>query len=232
MSEHDKHRQRIYNRFLQNGLAGFEEHNAMEFLLFLAHVRGDTNLLAHRLIDHFGSLANVLDAPIEDLQQIPGIGRSSAVVLKFIPQMCAYYMENKLSKNMPLDSSQAAQAFFAPKFFGKTQEEMYLAALDDRRKLLRCVRISQGTANATTVSVAQIVSEALKCNATCVIIAHNHPRGITLPSSNDIIVTREICKALRMVNIELLDHLIISDEDMHSLADTNYLHTIKENLAP
>ena len=90
MGVHDDHRRRVYERFLREGLAGFEEHNAMEFLLFLARPRGDTNPLAHALIDRFGSLSAVLDAPIEELERVPGVGHSSAVVLKFIPQMCAY----------------------------------------------------------------------------------------------------------------------------------------------
>ena len=92
MGVHDDHRRRVYERFLREGLAGFEEHNAMEFLLFLARPRGDTNPLAHALIDRFGSLSAVLDAPIEELERVPGVGHSSAVVLKFIPQMCAYYL--------------------------------------------------------------------------------------------------------------------------------------------
>ena len=87
MGVHDDHRRRVYERFLREGLAGFEEHNAMEFLLFLARPRGDTNPLAHALIDRFGSLSAVLDAPIEELERVPGVGHSSAVVLKFIPQM-------------------------------------------------------------------------------------------------------------------------------------------------
>ena len=85
MGEHDQHRKRVYNRFLREGLMGFEEHNAMEFLLFLAHARGDTNSLAHRVIRTFGSLSAALDAPYEELIKVPGIGPSSAAVLKFIP---------------------------------------------------------------------------------------------------------------------------------------------------
>ena len=85
MGVHDDHRRRVYERFLREGLAGFEEHNAMEFLLFLARPRGDTNPLAHALIDRFGSLSAVLDAPIEELERVPGVGHSSAVVLKIYP---------------------------------------------------------------------------------------------------------------------------------------------------
>ena len=214
MGVHDDHRRRVYERFLREGLAGFEEHNAMEFLLFLARPRGDTNPLAHALIDRFGSLSAVLDAPIEELERVPGVGHSSAVVLKFIPQMCAYYLENKTSHKVPLTSVEEASAFFMPKFFARTQEAFYMAAVDDR----------------TAVSVAKVVSEALKCGATGVMLAHNHPRGITLPSSSDMAVTREIYRALRLVNIQLLEHLIFADNEFLSFVQSNYMDSIRQSV--
>ena len=193
MGVHDDHRRRVYERFLREGLAGFEEHNAMEFLLFLARPRGDTNPLAHALIDRFGSLSAVLDAPIEELERVPGVGHSSAVVLKFIPQMCAYYLENKTSHKVPLTSVEEASAFFMPKFFARTQEAFYMAAVDDRRVLLRCVRI-------------------------------------TLPSSSDMAVTREIYRALRLVNIQLLEHLIFADNEFLSFVQSNYMDSIRQSV--
>ena len=193
MGVHDDHRRRVYERFLREGLAGFEEHNAMEFLLFLARPRGDTNPLAHALIDRFGSLSAVLDAPIEELERVPGVGHSSAVVLKFIPQMCAYYLENKTSHKVPLTSVEEASAFFMPKFFARTQEAFYMAAVDDRRVLLRCVLIS-------------------------------------LPSSSDMAVTREIYRALRLVNIQLLEHLIFADNEFLSFVQSNYMDSIRQSV--
>ena len=208
MDEHDQHRKRVYNRFLREGLMGFEEHNAMEFLLFLAHVRGDTNSLAHRVIRTFGSLSAALDAPYEELIKVPGIGPSSAAVLKFIPQMCAYYLENKRDARQPLNSPAAAAEFLMPYFFAKTAEEFYVAALDDRRTLLRFERLSYGTANTTSVSAAQVVEFAVRWRATGVILAHNHPRGVPLPSNSDLAVTKNLLQALSVVNIELVDDFI------------------------
>ena len=225
MGVHDDHRRRVYERFLREGLAGFEEHNAMEFLLFLARPRGDTNPLAHALIDRFGSLSAVLDAPIEELERVPGVGHSSAVALKFIPQMCAYYLENKTSHKVPLTSVEEASAFFMPKFFARTQEAFYMAAVDDRRVLLRCVLISEGSANATAVSVAKVVSEALKCGATGVMLAHNHPSGIATPSQEDIFITHYIRDALQPLGITLYDHVIMTDDDMVSLKDSRHLNS-------
>ena len=227
MGEHDQHRQRVYNRFLREGLMGFEEHNARKFLLFLAHARGDTNSLAHRVIRTFGSLSAALDAPYEELVQVPGIGPSSAAVLKFIPQMCAYYLENKRDARRPLDSPAAAAEFLMPYFFAKTAEEFYVAALDDRRALLRFERLSYGTANTTSVSAAQVVEFAVRWRATGVILAHNHPRGVPLPSSSDLAVTKSLLQALSVVNIELVDHFIFCDADYLSFAASNYMDSVK-----
>lgn len=228
MNEHDEHRQRVYRRFLSEGLSGFEEHNALEFLLFLAKARGDTNALAHALIARFGSLAGVLDASPEELQQVPGVGFTTAVALTFIPQMCGYYLNSKVNCSLPLDSVEAAAAFFMPKFFGKTQENFLAAAVDDRRRLLRCEEISDGLGNTTSVSAGKIVAMATRCSATGIFLAHNHPRGIVLPSSSDLAATRDIFRALGLVHVELLDHFIFSDNEYLSFAKTSYLATIKE----
>ena len=226
MGEHDNHRKRVYNRFLKEGLAGFEEHNAMEFLLFLAHARGDTNLIAHRLVNHFGSVANVLDAPMEELTNVQGVGESSAVVLKFIPQMCAYYMESKLTGNMVLDSVAKCGDFFRPKFFGKTNEALYAAVLDDKRQVIRCEMISEGTANATSISIQKIVKLAARANATGLVIAHNHPNGLALPSGSDVHMTAKLKQALEYINVALVDHLIFSEDDFISFASTMRLQDI------
>ncbi len=227
MSIHDNHRKRVYNRFLNEGLAGFEEHAALEFLLFLVKVRGDTNPLAHKLINRFGSLAQVLDASLEELLEVEGIGKASAVAIKFIPEMCSYYLENKIKKKKMLNSLDLVADFFLPKFFAKTQELFYFVAVDDSRRLLRCVLVSEGTGNFTAVSISKIVAGATRCQATGVILAHNHPRSTTLPSSSDLACTRNIYNALKTVNIELIDHLIFSNDEYLSFTQTNYMQSIK-----
>ncbi len=225
---HDNHRKRVYKRFLQEGLDGFEEHNALEFLLFLSKARGDTNALAHMLIKEFGSLSAVLEADVEELLKIKGVGEVTAVSLKFIPEMCAYYLDNKRNKKQKLDNIEAVSEFFMPKFFGKTKELFYAAALDDKRNLLRCMLVSEGTGNATSVSISKIVACATQCNATAIILAHNHPRSATLPSSSDIICTQNIYAALHTVNVTLLDHLIFYNDEYISFAQTSYMNTIRE----
>ncbi|MEG0179839.1 MAG: DNA repair protein RadC, partial [Oscillospiraceae bacterium] len=210
----------------KEGLSGFEEHNAMEFLLFLARARSDTNSLAHTLIAHFGTVAKTLDAPIEELEKIDGVSHTTAVVLKFIPEMCAYYLESKLMDTKVLDSVTVCGEYFKPKFFGKTEEALFMVTLDEKRQIIRCTQISSGTANATSISVQKIVTEAVHTKATGVIIAHNHPNGIALPSAQDVNMTAKLKSALKYINVLLLDHLIFCEDDYISFAATLRLQDI------
>lgn len=228
MGIHDGHRDRLRMRFLQEGLAGFEEHTALEFLLFYARPRCNTNEIAHALIQRFGSFAGVLDAPVEELAEVPGMGHNSAVLLKLVPSMGAYYLNSRSKAGCILNSSKRAGEFFLPVFFGKNTEEVYLAALDDKRKVLRRVRLSaSGIVNAASISVKQVVTEAVKSNATGIVLAHNHPAGVALPSAGDEAVTRQIFEALRLINVELVDHIVVADDDFVSMADSGFFAALR-----
>ncbi|NLW78431.1 MAG: DNA repair protein RadC [Ruminococcaceae bacterium] len=227
MGVHDGHRDRLRDRFLKYGLSSFEEHNALELLLFYAIPRSDTNELAHRLIDQFGSFSAVMDAPLEELMQVKGMGYKSAVLIKTVPEMGAYYLDNKTRPGIILDSTEAAGKFFIPKFVGKVREEVYLAALDDKRKVLRCVRLSEeGIVNAVRITIKRIVTEAVNANATSVVMAHNHPGGVALPSISDKQITYQAYQALHYISVQLIDHIIVADDDFVSMADSGYIDMI------
>lgn len=229
MSVHEGHRDRLRARFLKSGLHGFEEHTALELLLFYARPRCDTNEIAHALIKRFGSFAGVMDAPMEELAAVPGIGEKSALLLKMIPAMGAYYLESRSAPGEAIDSTEKAGAFFLPKFVGKTNEEVYLAALDDKRKVIRCVCLStEGIVNAVRITIKRVVTEAVNANATGVLLAHNHPGGIALPSQSDKQVTRQVYKALQLIHVRLLDHIIVADGDFVSLADSGFIAMLQE----
>lgn len=227
MNVHKGHRDRLRERFIKSGLHSFEDHTALELLLFYAVPQKDTNVLAHTLLEHFGSFAAVMDASLDELCQIKGVGKTSAVLIKLVPEMCAYYLEDRAKPGTILDSTEKAGNFFLPKFFGKTVEEVYIVSLDDKRKIIRHIRLSEdGIVNAVKISVKRIVTEAVKSNATGIIIAHNHPSGIALPSFSDKHLTHQIQQALRMINVQLVDHIIIADNDFVSMADSGYLDII------
>lgn len=225
---HDGHRERVYNRFLNEGLEHFEEHQALELLLFFAKPRCDTNELAHQLIHRFGSFAQVLDAPIGELQKVKGVGAITAILLKLIPAMGRYYYISRDRNITQITSDEEAVQYFIPRFHGYTEERFMVALMDDKHKVLKCVTLGEGIRNAVAVNSSKIVTEAVLAGATNVILAHNHPGGVALPSDSDRWLTAQIAKMLKTVNISLCDHVIVCDDDGISFASSGFLHFADE----
>lgn len=220
MNLHEGHRQRLKERFIKTGLSDFEDHNILELLLFFSVPRSDTNELGHKLLKKFGSISNVFDAPIDELCKVDGIGMHSATLIKMIPELCNIYHVDKTEKVTVVNSTNMAGRYFVPRFMGKKDEEVHIMLLDDKKKVIKCEMISKGTVNSSTVSIRKIATEALNCGATGVVLAHNHPGGLALPSGSDINVTRKIYRALRLIDIQLCDHIVVADGDFVSMLDS------------
>ena len=223
MSIHDGHRERLKNRFRTEGLDAFDEHNVLELLLFYAIPRSDTNPTAHELLDTFGSLSAVLDAPLDALMKTKGVGENAATLLKLIPALARRY---EIDKNniACLSSTSLVGEYLLSRYVGKTQEVAYLICLDGKYKPLCCVAISEGIVNTVSINARRVIELALKYNAVGVVLAHNHPGGIALPSNDDISTTFLIRDALRTINVKLLDHIIVADGDYVSMADSGMLY--------
>lgn len=222
MSIHNGHRARMKKRFSEHGLDHFDDHNVLELLLFYALPRGDLNPLAHALIDQFGSLVAVFDAPEEELVKVPGVGKNTAAFIKLIPQMSRRYLISHGSVDEILDSTKKAGAYLIPRFFAQQDEIVYMVCLDAKCKVINCKLLFQGSVNSANVSIRKIVENALLYHSTSVIIAHNHTSGVALPSEEDQATTKQIAAALKTVDIELTDHIIVADNDFVSLADNGF----------
>lgn len=217
MSKHDGHRQRLRERFMAEGLDNFTQEQVLELLLFYGIPRIDTNEIAHDLVSHFGSLSQALDAPVKELMKVPGIGESAAVLLHLISETSRYYQINRMMHEKVLNTMEKCAQYLIPHFVGRRNETVFLLCLDAKCKLLCCREISEGTVNAAGVSVRKVVEAALAVNATSVIMAHNHPSGVAVPSAEDVLTTQRIAEALRTVDIILADHIIVSDDDYVSI---------------
>jgi len=222
MSIQDGHRNRMKERFIQHGIENFNDVNVLEILLFYGIPRKDVNALAHVLMDRFGSLAAVFDAPPEELLKVEGMGKNVMVLLKLIPQVARRYQVSKSSFHNILDSTARAGEYLLPKFFAEKDEVVYIACLDAKGKVLYSGLLARGSVNSASVSVRKIVETALTYNSTSVILAHNHTSGIALPSHEDRATTRRIAAALGAVDIRLTDHIIVADNDYVSLADSGF----------
>ena len=222
MGLHDGHRNRLKNRFLNEGLTNFEDHNVLELLLFYSIPRSDTNEIAHELLNKFGSLHGVFEAGMEDLMSINGISRHSAVLIKMIPELFVVYGRDKVRDIQKINSSDDAKQFFIPRFYGKVREEVQIVLLDDKMNIIKWVKIYEGSVNSANVPIRKIVEIAIENRATNVIIAHNHPTGLILPSKDDLRATAKVREALALVDVKLLDHVIVSDNEAASLKDSGY----------
>ena len=220
MAMHDGHRQRLKERFSREGLDNFDELQVLELLLFYCIPRVDTNPISHQLLEHFGSLSQVLEAPQHELERVPGMGPNAAAFLNLITAVGRYYMVNRSAQNTILDSTEACGHYLISHFYGRRNETVFLLCLDAKCKMLCCKEIGEGSVNSAGVPVRRVVETALGANATTVVLAHNHPSGIAVPSHDDVRTTHRIAAALDTVDIILADHIIVADDDFVSMAQS------------
>lgn len=219
-SIHAGHRARLRKRFLEEGLDAFHEINALELLLFYCVPRKDTNELAHRLINYFGCYTNVLSAPVAELIKVDGVTEHIATYLAIQGAAVRYYMLNQKNNGTIVRTTGDYGNLMLPYFIGKTNETVYLLCLDAKCKVLCCREVSEGSVNAASISLRKIVDVALSSNATSVVLAHNHPSGLAVPSAEDVYTTQRVAKALDAVEVILVDHLVVADGDYISLAQS------------
>ena len=222
-SIHAGHRQRTKEEFLANRINGLPDHRALELLLFYAIPQGDVNPLAHRLIDHFGSLSGVLQADPEQLMAVDGVGRSTAVLIGLVNDLKARCLESGNSFDGQMVSSWQFRDLLLPLFFGQRNELAYLVCMDGKNKLLLTKKLGEGIADTVQIATRKVLEAALACNATRVVLAHNHVSGVAIWSDADLDTTLRLQKVLREAGIELMDHFIIANDDMVSMADSGIL---------
>lgn len=221
MSIHEGHRQRMKRRYLRNGLNDFSEHEVLELLLFYCIPRRDTNEIAHRLIDHFGSLAKVFDATVSQLMEVEGMGENAALFISLIRETDAYYHLRRFDLNQPLRNCDEYGTYLHAFFANERNEAVYLLCLDAKCMVLGCERITEGSVNTTSVPIRRVVEVALAKKATSVVLAHNHPSGIATPSDEDIQTTYQLGRTLYSVGISLVDHIVVADDEFISMAVSN-----------
>ena len=217
---HGKHRERVRNLFLQSGLDGFSEHNVLELLLFYTIPQGDTNVTAHNLIDAFGSLQGVLDAPVEELKKVKGVGEYTAVFLSILPQLARRYYTGKTADRVSMTERQALAQYVRSLFIGMKTEHVFMLSFDGSGQLNHSLKLFEGGVKQIQMDNRRIMEAALRSDAVYVVLAHNHPGGVAAPSASDATATRTVASLLASVGIHLEDHLIVAGEDCFSMADS------------
>ena len=217
------HRERVRRRFLDEGLDGFKDYEALEMLLFYAVPRQDTKVIAKRLIDQFGSLQAVFHTPPERLMQEAGLTEATAALIAMLPQLARKIEEQQAQENARIRSTLDAGRDVIAMFRGRQDESVRILCLNASGKVVRRARIAEGDVNAVHFPIRKLVEEALACKAVSVILAHNHPGGTMAPSQEDLDATKAAKAALETVGIRLLDHLIVAGDNYSSLREEGYL---------
>ena len=213
ISIHEGHRQRLKNKFIENGFQGFEPHNILELLLFYSIPRKDTNEIAHNLLNHFGSLKNVFNASFEDLIQVEGIKENSATLIKMIPQIAKEYVNSSLEESATFDTANKIGEYFVNKYLGEKNEIVYAMLLNNKFELLNVIKIHEGCVNSAFVSPRKILDSVVKHNASMLVLAHNHPEGTVCPSMDDINTTAQLMTAFNAFDIKLVEHFVVAGNE-------------------
>jgi len=224
MSNYVGHRERLRERFEKNGFIGFHDYEVLEYLLTFFFRQGDVKPVAKELIKTFGSFSKVLDAPVEELENVKGMGKVSALSLVAFRQAMAYYFQDHISNDKEQITKMSALIDMLRASIGhKPNEVLFAIFLNAKNEVLATKELGEGTISQASAFPRKIVEEALKQKATSIILAHNHPAGIAEPSEHDESITNEIQKALAIVEISLQEHIIIANKDYFSFKRENLL---------
>lgn len=216
------HRKRLRERFLQSGLDGFLDYEIIELLLTLGTPRKDCKQPAKEAVARFKGLTGALDATIEELQQVKGIGPSNAFGLKLFQAISERYSKEKVAPNTLLDSPQLIFEYLKERIGKEKKEHFTIICLDTRNNLI-VDDISIGTLNASLVHPREVFKKAILNNSSHVILAHNHPSGDPSPSGDDITTTKRLVESGKILGIAVTDHVIVTQNNFVSLREQGFI---------
>lgn len=216
---HKNHRQRVRSRYLAEGIKSMADHNIVELLLFYGVPYRDTNGIAHELVERFGNLNGILDAPVEELEKVAGIGENTAILIHLTRDIALKYSENRLTDKAVLGTEERISNFLTMKYAGEMREIVYMLFIDSHSRIARCVKVCEGSPESVNVDNRTIIEAALRLDACDIVLAHNHPNGFAVPSTADVRATQEVIPLLKAINVNLIDHMIIADGDCFSMAE-------------
>lgn len=217
-SIHAGHRENMRRRFItEKGFENFKDHEILELLLFYANARGNTNPLAHELIDAFGSLKGVLEARPEQLMQVKGIGEQQAVLISMVVPLTRVWHRCAMPEPNRIGNSREAEDYCLSILAGERTERFYVVSLNAKCNVLGRRKISEGSLSEVSAYPRMVMETALNYNAHSVLLCHNHPGGTCAPSPEDISSTLQLQRLLNGVGILVLDHIIVAGDRTYSM---------------
>lgn len=218
---HAGHRKRIKEQILLGQInENSPKHTLLEALLFYSVPRRDTNPIAHRLINRFGNVTGALCAPEEELLKIDGVTENTVALFKLYASISRCSAIEKTDDTDVLKSADEIGQYIHSRYTMKSGEWASLLCIKPNGSVLRFEFIGEGDISTVGISTRRILEIAVKSSATIVILAHNHPSGIALPSAIDVEITKGLVQSLRQVGISLVDHIIVTENDYVSMAQS------------
>lgn len=211
------HRGRLRERLLNGGAEALADYEVLEYLLFAGIRQGDTKPVAKALIAHFGSLAGVLNADPGALQQVKGVGETSAAALKSVSIAARRMARSQVADKPVLASWQALIDYLSIDMAHLTIERVRVLYLDTRNRLIDDHHVGDGSIDEAAIHPREVIRRAMDVGAAAMILVHNHPSGNAEPSRADIQITQRIAEAGRHLGITVHDHVIIGREGYVSL---------------
>jgi DNA repair protein RadC len=224
MKENEGHRQRLRDKFLEAGLGAFHDYEVIELLLTLGTPRKDCKQQARDAITKFKGFRGALDASLEELQEVKGIGPNNAFGIKLFQEISERYLKDKIKgEQVFLKSSDSVHDYLCQSMSREKKEHFKVLFLNSKNELIEVETLFKGSLTSSAVYPREIMEKALKYNASGLIFAHNHPSGDPAPSNSDKEITRHLTEAGKSMQIKVLDHIIVGNNEYFSFADAGLI---------
>ncbi len=224
MGIHDGHRDRMRERFIRDGGGSFEKHELIEMLLYYVYPRIDTNEKAHKILNEFGgSITKLINSDPKTISDMCNVSKNVAVLLSLIGEIDKRIDIEKWDKNVSLTSTAYAGEYAKSYLRNLLTEKLYTVCLDNALSVIKCVEASSGNIDSAYLDMRTLIEIVVKSRATNIMLMHNHPSGICHPSYEDIKFTLNCSNALKIINVNLVDHIIVAGGAYFSMRDNNMM---------
>lgn len=214
------HRKRLRERYVKNGYEALQDYEIIELLLTFVKQRVDTKPLAKQLIKKYGTIEEILKADIKDLKETEGIGDITAVFLNFVGDIAACSFKDKAEKEkISFRNKNQLISYLRNDIGFSKNEEFKVLFLNSVNEIIETEILFTGTIDKSAVYPRKILERALYHNARSIVFVHNHPSGNVSPSEKDIELTEEMKKFFKIVDINVLDHIIITKNSHFSFLE-------------
>lgn len=228
------HRQRLRERYAKTGISALADYEVIEMLLCMLISRVDVKPIAKNLLTHFKNLRGILDASEDELLNISGLGKNSVIGLRFIKELISLYHTNELQVGgETISTIEKLIKYFRSKIASEQNEVLEMICFDTKLKIIgeTSIRLVEGTVNTANVDIRKIIETAIKCGASSIAIAHNHPSGDPRPSLEDIRFTRKLSSACKPISLNLIEHIIVAKPACYSFRKDGHFDCLYDEAA-